>query len=293
MLPTVAFIAYYNWRLTGNPLLTPHQLYTQTYLTSPTFFWSHQKPLLHYNNQQIEEYFRIFAPRYYRSSWADFWRLSRQKISAYWEVFLWAGALPILMCVPLLLRDRKGRWLLGVAVLCLVGLFVVVSPEPHYAAPALCVFYAVLVQALRRLRLLRFRGQRIGLGVARAAVVLLLFQTATAIPERLRHPFGLRSRAEVVNKLSHMPGKHLIIVRYGPAHNINFDWVYNDADIDRSKVVWARDMGAEQNAKLLAYYRDRQVWRLIVDRDTEQLFAYNPSDDGKPVQTGLAQPANH
>jgi len=138
-----------------------------------------------------------------------------------------------------------------------------------------------------------FRGRRIGLGVARAAVVLLLFQTATAIPERLRHPFGLRSRAEVVNKLSHMPGKHLIIVRYGPAHNINFDWVYNDADIDRSKVVWARDMGAEQNAKLLAYYRDRQVWRLIVDRDTEQLFAYNPSDDGKPVQTGLAQPANH
>ncbi len=90
-----------------------------------------------------------------------------------------------------------------------------------------------------------------------------------------------------------MPGKHLIIVRYGPEHNVNFDWVYNDADIDGSKVVWARDMGAEQNAKLLAYYRDRQVWRLTVDRDTEQLLAYNPSDDGKPVQAGLAQPANH
>jgi hypothetical protein len=289
MLPTVAFVAYYNWRLTGNPLLTPHQLYTQTYLTSPSFFWSHQKPLLHYNNQQIEEYFRVFAPRYYRSSWADFWRLSRQKMSLYWKVFLWGGAVPILMCVPLLLRDRKGRWLLGVAVLCLVGLFVVTSPEPHYAAPALCVFYAVLVQALRHLRLLRFRGRRIGLGVARAAVVLLLFQTATAIPERLRHPvFGLRSRAEVINKLSDMPGKHLIIVRYGPEHNVNFDWVYNDADIDGSKVVWARDMGAEQNAKLLAYYRDRQVWRLTVDRDTGQLLAYNPSDDGKPVQQ-----ANH
>jgi hypothetical protein len=52
-------------------------------------------------------------------------------------------------------------------------------------------------------------------------------------------------------------------------------------------------MGAEQNAKLLAYYRDRQVWRLTVDRDTEQLLAYNPSEDGKPVQAGLAQQANH
>jgi hypothetical protein len=178
------------------------------------------------------------------------------------------------MCVPLLLRDRKGRWLLGVALLCLVGLFVEVSPEPHYAAPALCVFYAVLVQALRHLRLLRLCGRQIGLGVARAALVLLLFQGATAIPETRRHPeFGLRSRAEVINKLRNMPGKHLIIVVYGPEHNVNFDWVYNDADIDRSKVVWARDMGAEQNAKLLAYYRDRQVWRLTVDRNTEQLLA--------------------
>jgi hypothetical protein len=290
MLPTIAFIAYYNWRLTGNPALTPHQLYTQIYLTSPTFFWSHQKPLLHYNNQQLEEYFRVFAPHYYRSSWADFWRLSRNRISLYWEVFLWGGAVPILMCVPLLLRDRKGRRLLGVAVLCLVGLFVVVSPLPHYAAPALCVFYAVVVQALRHLHLVRFRSRRTGLGIARAAIVLLLFQTATAIPERLRHPddwfcvFGLRHRAEVINKLSHMPGRHLIIVRYGPEHDINFEWVYNDADIDRSKVVWARDMGAEQNAKLLDYYRDRQIWRLTVDRNTEQLLTYNPSDDGKPTQ---------
>jgi hypothetical protein len=198
------------------------------------------------------------------------------------------------MCVPLLLRNRKGRWLLGVAVFCVVGLFVVVSPLPHYAAPALCLFYAVLVLALRQLRLLRFRGQRIGLGIARAAVVLLLFQTATAIPARLRDPDGgLRSRAEMINKLNHMPGKHLIVVRYGPNHDINFDWVYNDADIDGSKVVWARDMGAEQNAKLLAYYRDRQVWQLTVDRNPEQLVSYNPSDDGKPVETGLAQPANH
>ena len=204
---------------------------------------------------------------------------------------MWAGAVPILMCVPLLLRDRKGRWLLSVAVLCLVGGAVVVSPLPHYAAPVLCVFYAILVQALRHLRLVRFRGRRIGVVVARTAVLLLLFQTATAICDGLRHPvFGLRRRADVINKLSHMPGKHLIIVRYGPNHDINCDWVYNEADIDRSKVVWARDIGAEQNAKLLDYYRDRQVWQLTVDRDAEQLVAYNQSDGGKPLEQGCRLP---
>jgi hypothetical protein len=284
LLPTIGFITYYNWRLTGNPLLTPHQLYTQTYLTSPTFFWGHQKPLLHYNNQQLEEYFNLFAPGYYHSSWADFWRLSRRKISLYWEEFLWGGAVPILMCVPLLLRDRKGRWLLGAAVICFLALFVVVSPLPHYAAPALCLFYSVLVQAFRHLRFFRFREHRIGLAIARAAIVLLFFQTAMSIPEKLYHSddwfcvFGLRHRAEVVNKLSHMPGRQLVIVRYGPKHDINLDWVYNDADIDGSKVVWARDIGDEQNAKLLAYYYDRQVWRLTVNRDTEQLLVYKSSD---------------
>src|SRR5260370_7527804 len=111
---------------------------------------------MHYNNQEIEECFRVFAPRYYRTSWADFWRLSGEKISVYWEVFLWGGAVPILMCVPLLLRDRKGRWLLGVAVLCLVGLFVLVSPLPHYAAPAFSLFYPFLIQAPLPPRLLRF-----------------------------------------------------------------------------------------------------------------------------------------
>jgi hypothetical protein len=283
MLPTVLFIAYYNWRLTGNPLLTAHQLYTQNYLTSPIFFWSRQKPLLHYNNLQIEEYFNVFAPRYYRASWENFWKLSIEKVCLWWKVFLWAGAVPILMAVPLLLRQRTGRWLLGTAIFCLAGFFVVVSPLPHYAAPALCLFYLVLVQALRHLRLVRFRGRRIGLAIARAAIVLLFFQTATAIPERLRHPdVGLLDRAQIVRRLNRLPGRHLIIVHYGPRHRANIEWVYNDADIDGSKVVWARDMGAEQNAKLLAYYRDRRVWRLTVDRDTEELTTYNPSDDPNP-----------
>jgi hypothetical protein len=44
ILPTIAFIAYYNWRLTGDPLLTPHQLYTNTYLTSPIFFGAIKNP---------------------------------------------------------------------------------------------------------------------------------------------------------------------------------------------------------------------------------------------------------
>jgi hypothetical protein len=37
------------------------------------------------------------------------------------------------------------------------------------------------------------------------------------------------------------------------------------ADIDGSRLVWARDLGAEENEKLKAYYPDRTV--LLLDPD--------------------------
>jgi hypothetical protein len=37
----------------------------------------------------------------------------------------------------------------------------------------------------------------------------------------------------------------LVIVKYSTAHSPYHERVYNRADIDASKVVWARDMGRE------------------------------------------------
>jgi len=53
---------------------------------------------------------------------------------------------------------------------------------------------------------------------------------------------GDPSRVAVADKLAHTPGKHLIMVRYEKDnHNIHDDWVYNGAEIDNAKVLWARD----------------------------------------------------
>jgi hypothetical protein len=57
----------------------------------------------------------------------------------------------------------------------------------------------------------------------------------------------------------------LAIVRYKPDHGWDREWVYNDADIDRAKVVWARDMGSAQNQELISYFKDRQVWLVEPD----------------------------
>jgi hypothetical protein len=63
-----------------------------------------------------------------------------------------------------------------------------------------------------------------------------------------------------------MPGRQLVIVRYATDHNSLDEWVYNAADIDGSKVIWAREMDQAENLELIHYYKDRSVW--LVQPDT-------------------------
>jgi hypothetical protein len=77
--------------------------------------------------------------------------------------------------------------------------------------------------------------------------------------------FG-QQRAEVLRKLSGMRGKHLAVVRYAQNKYSGLEWVYNAPDIDASQVVWARDMGWQQNQRLREYYSGRTAW--LVEPDT-------------------------
>jgi hypothetical protein len=73
-----------------------------------------------------------------------------------------------------------------------------------------------------------------------------------------------------------MPGKHLVIVRYEENHNVHDEWVFNGADIDNAKVLWARELSAQQNEKLIAYFKDRQIWLVTPDTDNTSLEPYFP-----------------
>ena len=69
-------------------------------------------------------------------------------------------------------------------------------------------------------------------------------------------------------------------MRYRPDHNlIDHEWVYNGADIDNSKVVWARDMGKEKNRELLEYFKDRQAWLVEPDENPPRVSPYSTIRD--------------
>ena len=64
------FIAYYNWRVTNNPLVFPHFIEQREYVTTPVFIWEHAKPPLQYANMQLETFYNSWMPSLYRTSWS-------------------------------------------------------------------------------------------------------------------------------------------------------------------------------------------------------------------------------
>jgi hypothetical protein len=76
-------------------------------------------------------------------------------------------------------------------------------------------------------------------------------------------------------KLKSYPGRQLAIVRYSPDHTPFDDWVYNAADIDKSEVIWAREMDAPDMEELLRYFKDRTVWLVEPDCDPPKLSQYS------------------
>jgi hypothetical protein len=85
-------------------------------------------------------------------------------------------------------------------------------------------------------------------------------------------------RARMLAKLESYAGPQLAIVRYTPDHNCLDEWVYNSPDIDKSKVVWARDMGSAANQELLRYFYDRTVWLVQPDFDPPRISPYRSAE---------------
>ena len=194
-----------------------------------------------------------------------------------------AAATMPLLGLPWLLRDRQMRFLVLQFAFSVLGFLPVVWFNRHYAAPVMATFLALLVQAMRYLRRWQHRGRPVGIGLSRVVVLfsvgMILVQVALWKSNRswsyADTPWEW-SRARIVVQLEATPGEHLVIVRYSPEHSPHREWVYNRADIDRAKVVWAREIPGVNLQPLLDYFRGRQVWLLEADAHPPRLSAYRP-----------------
>ncbi len=276
-------MSYYFWRVTGNAFVMPYTVNRQTYAVAPYFIWQKARPEPVYHHVVMRNFYIDSELRSFESGETVLGFMRRLSSKGFWLWTFYLGPVFILplLAFPRLLRERKMRLPLCILAAVAVGSLIETWTGIHYVAPALGLFYLLLMQCVRHMRLWRWRGQALGQSLARAVlvvcvsmVVLRVTAVVAGAPIEPRTRRGNPQKEAMTRELQKMPGQQLVIVHYEPKHSPHTEWVYNRADIDASKIVWARDMGDGQNQELLLYFKDRSAWRINADDPAAKLEAY-------------------
>ena len=278
-----AATAYYFWRVTGSPFLMPQALNRQMYAIAQYFYWQAPRPHAAYHHKVITDFYRGLELTLYQEarSGLGFLRGTAIVIARMWIFYIGPVLTLPFMMLPRVLRDRRSRWLVVIGTFCFTGTALVIFFNIHYAAPMVPIMLALILQGTRHLRLWQWEGKPTGRFLVRAMVVLCVLmvplevRTMSALPKPGSRAAMGPGRAALIEKLESLPGGQLVLVRYRPDHDPEKEWVYNGADIDHSKVIWARDMDPAKNRELVQYYRDRCVWLLEADETPPRLSQYS------------------
>jgi hypothetical protein len=279
LIPAAGLMAYYNLRVTGNPLRMPYQAHESSYAVAPSFVWQDLRPAPEYHHSVMHDFWTGWACEGYlrQRSLDGFARETVFKLTTLWQFFFGITLTVPLIAIGFAIRERWTQFTAWTCALVLVALCLETGVVPHYAAPIAGLFYVVLIQSLRQLRLWRWNGRPSGRVLVKCLAVTYVALIASAIVYATPvydSTVWFRQRARILEELDAGPEQHLILVRYSPAHNAHAEWVYNAADIDGAKVVWARDMGTAKNRDLIAYFSNRRAWLLEADAPTPALAGY-------------------
>ncbi|HWN75573.1 MAG TPA: hypothetical protein VNO13_07495 [Candidatus Udaeobacter sp.] len=270
LLVTACLMAGYNWRVTGHGTLPPYAYDARLHDRAAMFVWQTPKPAIHYDNAEMENFYNQYERLSYDRTWPTFKAVFQDK----WEhcslAFFWPACWLLVPGACFLFRDSRLRLPLLTLLAVLFGYCLVVWPGPHYLAPAAGILFAVLAQSIRHLRSINIFRRPIGVALSRAILLALVVDVSLLVSQRLGDSqgwggWGLSDRADLLHELESKPGKHVVLVRYGPDHSVHEEWVFNAADIDASKVIWARDLPGDLNDQLFRYYPDRTIWLATPD----------------------------
>jgi hypothetical protein len=275
-----AWIGYYDYRVFGSPFTLPYTVNRAQYAMAPYFIWQSQRPEPAYRHQVMRSFYYTDELKFFKDihSLSGFLPNTLLKMFLILQFYAGGALLPPLIMARRVFLDRRIRFLVVCVLVLMAGMLIQVFVISHYLAPFTAAFYALGLQAMRHLRLWKPEGRAVGLAMQRLTVALCFLAVGLRMYAGPLHlallewppsnwnfvwygpdHFGTE-RARVESSLEQLEGKQLVIVRYTPRHGLLEEWVYNAADIDASKVVWAREMSPADNLQLIQYYRDRKVW---------------------------------
>jgi hypothetical protein len=299
------WMGYYDYRAFGSPLTLPYTVDRATYAITPYYIWQSKRPAPVYRHESLRRFYCDFEPQDAVGMQSFSGIIAKSLHKAREGILFFAGAvlLPPLIMIRRVFLDRRIRFLVLCVLILVAGMAIEIYMIPHYLAPFTAAFYAIGLQAMRHLRVWRPEGRPFGLAWVRLIVAICVVLAGLRVfagPLHLTPPkyppsewawqwygpghFG-GERAQIEAQLEQLPAKQLVIVRYSASHYPLNEWVYNAADIDNSKVIWAREMDAANNLDLIHYYTDRQVWLVQPDLVPATISPYQA-----PVQPATVAP---
>ncbi len=200
--------------------------------------------------------------------------------------------LPPLFAVLPFAFTRRSLWGFAVIALFFAGTGFYPFFYSHYIAAVSCVSLLLAVTGLERFeqdRSARIRCRR-GSGDGRSWILcsahfifwygLHLAGTPAIFTATSNYNttdyinYGdAENRIAIASRLAAESGTQLVFVRYSAAHTVR-EWVHNAADIDHARIVWALDLGPDEDRQLRAHYPGRKAWLLEADTQPPRLALF-------------------
>jgi hypothetical protein len=293
-LAAAVWLGYYDYRAFGSAFTLPYTVDRNTYAIAPYYVWQHARPEPAYRHPEMRRFYHKDELAFFNQIHSAKGFVPRTLEKVGFTFLFYSGFLlliPMIMIRRVFLDHRVRFLLLCVAVLA-AGMIIEIFLLAHYVAPLTVAFYAIGLQAMRHLRLWKPESKPVGRAMVRFTVMACVLLAGLRVFAR---PLGIApaqwppsnwnfnwfgpehygvERAQIDARLEELPGKQLVFVRYAPWHEPLDEWVYNRADMDSAKVVWARDMGRTDNLELIHYYADRTAWLAEPDAIPVQITPY-------------------
>lgn len=274
---TFLALGAYFFRVTGSPTRTTYTVNQKEYGWPLSIAWVKPVPIEH-RVMELRRYYLYELDEHQKvASLANFVQFLVFRLQEYWRFFVGP-----MLTIPLLFLG--GTWrshrlrilLLGIGG-ALIAILLEGAASPHYLSPATGALVLLIVEGIRRLRLYRVSGRAAGVLLTRAIPAMLaLILVVRILAANFDLPYtqslnyqswcckvhGDYAKARAIEYLNRQHGPHLVIVTAKQDPMNLLQWIYNDADIDASAIVWARDLGPWKNVELMAYFEGRTVWTL-------------------------------
>ena len=278
----LAGLGVYLKAVTGSPFVTAYQISQRTYgwpmalvWTKPPRIQNRHVEMANYYDYEVGEHEKVSNP-------IDFNEYFTLRIQEYWRFFLG----PVLT-IPLFMLGsvwRRRKMLFAGLAGAFAAILLEGAASPHYLAPATAVMIAILVECCRHLQAARIRILPLLPAVMLLVLALRIGAEQAGLPYTQKLNFqtwccrveGNQNKPRIMADLAKTPGNHLAFVKAKTNPSNLFQWIYNAADIDGSRLVWARDLGDAENAQLAASMAGRRIWMVDPNVEPARLTEYDP-----------------